>query len=209
MRRVSSDHLRPRLRKTNDQSPGREARGLSSRRCVRTARDHSSPLAALWAALARVAGFTRSRANRAGGWLRRPAQRQTVSSCRPRQASRSRSGSSRARIDGRCRCCRTRRSLVDFYLRERCSVELCDSCVLPSLSIDVARARPGTIAVYQTGLSEVVDALSAGFRGDRPRDRALALISILVGAALMARALPKGALRDELLESACTAAKGL
>lgn len=96
---------------------------------------------------------------------------------------------------------------VDFYLVERGNVDLCDACVLPTLSIDVARSRESTLGVYNAEVSRVVDALSAGFRGDRQRERALALISILVGAALLTRALPEGQLRQSLLEASRSAAK--
>lgn len=98
-------------------------------------------------------------------------------------------------------------AFVDFYLVERGSVDLCEACVLPTLSIDVARSRESTIGVYHAQLAKVVDALAAGFRGDRQKERALALISTLVGAALMARALPEGELRRALLESARRAAQ--
>ncbi|MBY0311671.1 MAG: TetR/AcrR family transcriptional regulator [Phycisphaerales bacterium] len=96
---------------------------------------------------------------------------------------------------------------VDFYLVERGSVDVCDACLLPTLSIDVARMKDSTRQAYQDQLSEVLDALSAGFRGERNKERALALISILVGAALMTRALPEGELRRALLGAARCAAK--
>lgn len=96
---------------------------------------------------------------------------------------------------------------VDFYLVERGSVDMCDACVLPTLSSDVARSRASTLAVYQAQMSKLVEALSAGFRGERQRERAMALLSILVGTALMMRALPEGELRQALLETARGAAK--
>ncbi|MDX2147437.1 MAG: TetR/AcrR family transcriptional regulator [Planctomycetota bacterium] len=98
-------------------------------------------------------------------------------------------------------------AFVDFYLVERGRVDMCEACVLPTLSIDVARTKDSTRQVYQDQLSKVLDALAAGFRGDRKKERALALVSILVGAALMARALPEGELRQALLEAARAAAK--
>lgn len=96
---------------------------------------------------------------------------------------------------------------VDFYLLDRGQVDLCDACVLPTLSIDVARSSDSTLGLYHGELAEVIDALSAGFRGDRKKERALALVAILVGAALLTRALPHGELRQALLEAARRAAK--
>lgn len=98
-------------------------------------------------------------------------------------------------------------AFVDFYLVERGRVDLCDACVLPTLSTDVARAQESTVGVYHAGVASVVEALSAGFRGGRRNERALALLSILVGASAMVRALPEGPLRLTLLEAARSAAK--
>lgn len=98
-------------------------------------------------------------------------------------------------------------AFVDFYLLERGGVDMCDACVLPTLSIDVARSRESTRGEYEVQLVKVVDALAAGFRGERQRERALALVSILVGAALMTRATPEGELREAMIEAARNAAK--
>lgn len=98
---------------------------------------------------------------------------------------------------------------VDFYLVELGGSELCDACVLPMLSGDVARSRPSTRAAYAEHFGRVVAALAQGFRGERARDRAHALVSILAGAAMLCRALPDEQARQAVLDGARAAARVL
>jgi TetR/AcrR family transcriptional regulator, transcriptional repressor for nem operon len=92
---------------------------------------------------------------------------------------------------------------VDFYLGERMQVGLDEACGLPSFSQDVARA------VYEAELERLVEALAAGFRGAHARQRALALLGILSGAAAMARAVKGERARRDILAAANVAAKAI
>jgi len=96
---------------------------------------------------------------------------------------------------------------IDFYLGERMQVGLDEACGLPSFSPDVARADDATRAVYEAELEALVAALAGGFRGANARERALALLAVLSGAAAMARAVKDDRARREILAAANSAAK--
>jgi len=98
---------------------------------------------------------------------------------------------------------------VDFYLGERMQVALDQACGVPSFSSDVARTDDATRAVYEAELELLVAALAAGFRGAHAKERALALLAVLSGAAAMARAVKDDDSRREILAAANTAAKAV
>jgi len=98
---------------------------------------------------------------------------------------------------------------VDFYLGERMQVALDQACGVPSFYSDVARADDATRAVYEAELELLVAALAAGFRGAHAKERALALLAVLSGAAAMARAVKDDHIRREILAAANTAAKAV
>jgi TetR/AcrR family transcriptional repressor of nem operon len=54
-----------------------------------------------------------------------------------------------------------------------------------------------------------LDALAVGFRGANAKARALSLLSVLSGAAAMARAVKDDRIRQEILAAANTAAKAI
>jgi TetR/AcrR family transcriptional regulator, transcriptional repressor for nem operon len=98
---------------------------------------------------------------------------------------------------------------VDFYLGERMQVGLDQACGVPTFSSDVARADEATRAVYEAELELLVQALAAGFRGAHARERGLALLAVLSGAAAMARAVKDDRNRREILAAANMAAKAV
>jgi TetR/AcrR family transcriptional repressor of nem operon len=98
---------------------------------------------------------------------------------------------------------------IDFYLGPRMEVTLDEACGLPSFSSDVARADDATRTVYEAELEQLVEALADGFRGAHARERALALLAILSGAAAMARAVKDERLRRDILKAANAAAKAV
>jgi TetR/AcrR family transcriptional regulator, transcriptional repressor for nem operon len=102
-----------------------------------------------------------------------------------------------------------REPFIDFYLGPRMEVALDEACGLPSFSSDVARADDATRRVYEAELEKLVQALAEGFRGAQARERALALLAILSGAAAMARAVKDERLRREILNAANAAAKAI
>ena len=88
-------------------------------------------------------------------------------------------------------------------------VALDEACGVPTFSSDVARADDATRAIYQAELELLVDALAAGFRGANAKARALSLLSVLSGAAAMARAVKDDRIRQEILGAANAAAKAI
>jgi TetR/AcrR family transcriptional regulator, transcriptional repressor for nem operon len=102
-----------------------------------------------------------------------------------------------------------REPFIDFYLGPRMGVALNEACGLPSFSSDVARADDATRALYETEVKRLVEALATGLRGAHARERALALLAILSGAAAMARAVKDDSVRREILAAANAAAKAV
>jgi TetR/AcrR family transcriptional repressor of nem operon len=102
-----------------------------------------------------------------------------------------------------------REPFIDFYLGQRMQVALDEACGLPSFSSDVARADDATRAVYEAELEKLVDVVAGGFRGAHARERALALLAILSGAASIARAVRDETIRREILAAANVAAKAI
>jgi TetR/AcrR family transcriptional regulator, transcriptional repressor for nem operon len=102
-----------------------------------------------------------------------------------------------------------REAFIDFYLGQRMQVALDEACGLPSFSSDVARADDATRKVYEAELELLVEAIAAGLRGAHARERALALLAILSGAAAMARAVKDEGARREILAAANVAAKAI
>jgi TetR/AcrR family transcriptional regulator, transcriptional repressor for nem operon len=102
-----------------------------------------------------------------------------------------------------------REPFIDFYLGPRMEVALDEACGLPSFSSDVARADDATRAVYEAELELLVEAIASGLRGAHARERALALLAVLSGAASMARAVKDEAARREILAAANVAAKAI
>jgi AcrR family transcriptional regulator len=85
---------------------------------------------------------------------------------------------------------------IDFYLTERVTCDLAESCALQSLSVDVARADDPTRDDYAVGLNDAIAALAEG-TGDR--SRAIALLALLSGGVSMARAVREPDLASEIL----------
>ena len=98
---------------------------------------------------------------------------------------------------------------VDFYLGERMEVGISEACGLPSFSPDVARADDATRAVYEAELTKLVEVLVAGFRGAHASERAWSFLSVLSGAAAMARAVKDDRIKREILDAARAAAKAV
>lgn len=99
-------------------------------------------------------------------------------------------------------------ALVDSYLSERHRDGRAKGCALPSLAAEAAR-QPGPVrASFTKGLRDFVDAL-AGFVGGRTaaarREKALATISGMVGAMVLARAVNDTELSSEILAAGAKA----
>jgi len=97
-------------------------------------------------------------------------------------------------------------ALVDFYFGERMEVPLCEACVLPSLTADVARAGEATRVSYAENLRKLADSVAEGLPSDPARARAWVLLALFAGGAGMARAVGDESLREEILTAVRAAA---
>lgn len=79
---------------------------------------------------------------------------------------------------------------IDFYLSDRLTCELGESCGLQSMTGDVMRASDATKAQYEQALIHVVDSVAHGLSGEtkaRRVQKAWALLAMLSGGVTMAR----------------------
>jgi AcrR family transcriptional regulator len=93
-----------------------------------------------------------------------------------------------------------RARFVEFYMSDRRTCDLGDSCALQSLSADVSRADDETRALFEEIFREILDGVAGGLEG-RPRarrDEAIALLALLAGGVTLARAVSDSALSDEI-----------
>jgi AcrR family transcriptional regulator len=94
-----------------------------------------------------------------------------------------------------------RQAFIDFYLGDRRTCALADSCALQSLSGEVARGDDDVREAYEVELRQVIAAAAAGLQGASERDRraeAVALLALLAGGVSLARAVKDPALADEI-----------
>ena len=95
---------------------------------------------------------------------------------------------------------------IDFYLTERVTCDIGESCALQNLTVDVARAGEDVRRDYGTELNAAIDALALGVGG---RDKAIALLALLSGGVSMARAVNDPVLADEIVAGLRRAAAAL
>ncbi|WP_114240594.1 TetR/AcrR family transcriptional regulator [Dyella sp. C9] len=106
---------------------------------------------------------------------------------------------------------RWRKGFIDFYLGDRRTCELADSCALQSLSGEVARADEATRRAYEIELRAIIDAVAAGLDGTPKarREEAISLLALLVGSVTLARAVDDPAISSEIAAAARKAALAL
>lgn len=98
---------------------------------------------------------------------------------------------------------------VDFYLGEKRTCNLGESCAMQSLSPEVARADTNVRTVYQDGMKKVVDQIAAGLPSGSPTDRrkrAWAFLSVLAGGVTIARAVEDQNIASQISNSVRLAA---
>ena len=101
---------------------------------------------------------------------------------------------------------------VDFYLGEKRTCDLGESCAMQSLSPEVARAEDEVRAVYQDGMLKVVEQIAKGLKDGtlvERRKRAWALLSILAGGVTLARAVEDPDVSAQIAKSAKASALNL
>lgn len=97
-----------------------------------------------------------------------------------------------------------RKSFIDFYLSDRRTCDLADSCALQSLTGEVARADEEAREAYEVELRKVIDATAAGMGAESAAERqteATALLALLVGGVSLARAVKDPAFSEEIAAS--------
>lgn len=93
---------------------------------------------------------------------------------------------------------------VAFYLGERRSCPLTESCGLQSLTGDVARADVATREAFQEALRALIDTTAAGLEDATAKERrkhAIVLLATLTGGVSLARAVHDPALADEIAQA--------
>lgn len=81
-------------------------------------------------------------------------------------------------------------AFIDFYMSQKRTCNLSESCALQSLSPEVARADEATKAAYEEQLLKVADAMAEGLGSGSlaaRRRKAWAILAILSGGVTMAR----------------------
>ncbi|PPD15859.1 MAG: TetR family transcriptional regulator [Methylobacterium sp.] len=105
-----------------------------------------------------------------------------------------------------------REKFVDFYLGERRTCDLAESCALQSLTNEVARADPDIRAIYEEKLRAIIDSTADGLAGDTVRsrrDESIALLALLIGGVSLARGVNDEALGNEIAKAVREAAQQL
>jgi AcrR family transcriptional regulator len=101
-----------------------------------------------------------------------------------------------------------RRTRLKDYLKMYISCQHRDDaaagCVMPTLSADVSRSDSSVREAYQRRMKELIRKMSkvlAGAPADREK-KAWAMVAMMIGAVLVARALPPGKEADKIIEAA-------
>lgn len=91
-------------------------------------------------------------------------------------------------------------AFVDFYLTERRTCSLTESCALQSLTGEVARADEATRQAFEAELNAVVDVAADGLEGSAKarRKQALVMLALLSGGVSLARAVNDPAFSEEI-----------
>ena len=93
------------------------------------------------------------------------------------------------------------------YLSTKNRDEPGQACLFPALAADVARQTEPVRRVFSEGMEDYLDALAALSDSGEGRERAITLLSTLVGAMVLARAVEDEALSDEILATVKAALK--
>lgn len=106
---------------------------------------------------------------------------------------------------------RWREGFIDFYMGDRRTCDMADSCALQSLSGEVARAGDDVREAYEVELRAIIEATAAGLEGmpNARREEAIALFALLAGGVTLARAVRDPAFSDEIGAAVRKAALGL
>jgi TetR/AcrR family transcriptional repressor of nem operon len=96
-------------------------------------------------------------------------------------------------------------AVVAFYLSEGHRQETSDGCPLVALGSDAARQSEEVRAPFQEGIEahlQILDELMGTPEGVEPRHKAMAILSLMVGAVTISRVLSDEAMSQDVLEAA-------
>ena len=98
---------------------------------------------------------------------------------------------------------RWRAAYIDFYLGERRTCDISESCALQSLSIEVARADDEARSTYEEQLKIIIATVAEGLEGKpkHRREEAMTLLALLVGGVTLARAVKDPDLSQEIAQA--------
>jgi AcrR family transcriptional regulator len=102
-----------------------------------------------------------------------------------------------------------RQRFVDFYLGERLTCDLAESCALQSLTGEVARADDDAREAFESALRAVIETAAAGMASATYAERradAIALLALLAGGVSMARAVKDPAMSEDIVAAVRRAA---
>jgi TetR/AcrR family transcriptional repressor of nem operon len=96
-------------------------------------------------------------------------------------------------------------AVIDFYLSMGHRAERLDGCPIVALGSDAARQGAEVKASFEAGIKEYLELLGgwvAEAEGDEPDPKAMAILSTMVGAVLLARAVNDEQLSKRFLQAA-------
>lgn len=93
------------------------------------------------------------------------------------------------------------RAVSEFYLSQGHSAERADGCPIVALGSDAARQGPQVKAVFEAGVLGYLDMVT-GWLGEGHEDEAMVVLSTMVGALLLSRAVNDKTLARRFLETA-------
>lgn len=93
------------------------------------------------------------------------------------------------------------RAVSEFYLSQGHCAECGDGCPIVALGSDAARQGPEVKAVFEAGMLGYLD-MVAGWLGEGREDEAMVVLSTMVGALLLSRAVNDETLARRFLETA-------
>jgi TetR/AcrR family transcriptional repressor of nem operon len=93
------------------------------------------------------------------------------------------------------------RAVSEFYLSQGHSAERADGCPIVALGSDAARQGPDVKAVFEKGMLGYLDMVSR-WLGEGREDEAMVVLSTMVGALLLSRAVNDETLARRFLETA-------
>jgi nuclear transport factor 2 (NTF2) superfamily protein/AcrR family transcriptional regulator len=101
--------------------------------------------------------------------------------------------------------------LVDFYVGERRTCDVGESCALQVLTVDAARADDTTRAAFEAEWLRIRDAAAAGLAGEDEarRAQATAILALLSGGVSIARAVRRPAVSEAIADAVRGAALAL